>query len=103
MAVLPSLAGFKASSRISKRNFAFRAASSGPWHLKQFSVRIGRIWLLKSIEAPLLFGESIALVMLLISSKQRIKRKGGIFTGMVSPLLKVNQFHFQLTRLTETE
>src|ERR1043166_6796260 len=44
----PDLAGFKASARISNLSFALRAPSSGPWHLKQFSVRIGRTSRLKS-------------------------------------------------------
>src|SRR5438552_16660220 len=46
----PDLAGLKASSFRSKRNLAFRSLSSGPWHLKQFSERIGRISRLKSME-----------------------------------------------------
>ena len=32
-----------ASSRLSRRSSAFRAALSGPWQAKQFSARIGRM------------------------------------------------------------
>src|SRR2546423_15695237 len=35
MAVAPDFAGRVATSRTSNRNFDLRAASSGPWHLKQ--------------------------------------------------------------------
>ena len=45
----PDLAGLRASARISNRIFALRAPSPGPWHLKQFSVRMDRISRLKSI------------------------------------------------------
>src|SRR4051794_12250108 len=41
IAVAPDLAGAIATSRTSRRNLDLRAASSGPWHLKQFRERIG--------------------------------------------------------------
>ena len=40
--------GFRASTRLSSRSFALRAASSGPWHLKHRAARIGRTSRLKS-------------------------------------------------------
>ena len=51
----PEAAGFTASSRTSSRSFAFRALSSGPWHLKQCRARIGRTWLVKRSGAGALF------------------------------------------------
>src|SRR5205085_4433102 len=49
MARSPDLAGLKASSFRSKRSLALRSWPSGPWHLKQFSEKIGRISRLKSM------------------------------------------------------
>ena len=46
LAVLPgtmTLAREKAPSRVSKCSLALRCFSSGPWHAKQFSARIGRM------------------------------------------------------------
>ena len=45
MGMAPEAAGFTASLRTSRRSLAFRALSSGPWHLKQCRARIGRTWL----------------------------------------------------------
>ena len=53
--VFPSLTR-NAPSLVSSRNFALRAFSSGPWHLKQLSEKIGRTSRLKS--ASPLVGES---------------------------------------------
>src|SRR5262245_17756922 len=39
---LPGESTRNAMSRWSRRNLAFRALSSGPWHLKQCRARIGR-------------------------------------------------------------
>src|SRR5437868_949117 len=51
MAKFPDLAAFRASSFRSKRSLALRSFSSGPWHLKHLSERIGRISRLKSMAA----------------------------------------------------
>src|SRR5216110_3367150 len=40
MAVAPDFAGWVATSRTSSRNLDLRAASSGPWNLKQFRDKI---------------------------------------------------------------
>src|SRR5437868_13067825 len=52
MANSPDLAGLRASSLRSNRRRALRSFSSGPWHLKQFSEKIGRMSRLKSITGP---------------------------------------------------
>src|SRR6185436_6510428 len=52
IATSPDLAGLKASSLRSKRSLALRSFSSGPWHLKQLSERIGRISRLNSMGWP---------------------------------------------------
>src|SRR5262245_25411227 len=49
IAYSPDLAALKASSLTSNRNFALRSFSSGPWHLKQLSERIGLMSRLKSM------------------------------------------------------
>src|SRR5262249_13728574 len=51
MAKSPDLAALKASSLRSNRSLALRSFSSGPWHLKQLSERMGRISRLKSTRA----------------------------------------------------
>src|SRR5258708_18591022 len=48
MAIAPDFAGFRATSGWSRRSFDFRAASSGPWHLKQFRESNGRTSRVKS-------------------------------------------------------
>ena len=45
---LPEPVLARAASRRSSRSFACRATSSGPWHLKQCSLRIGRTSRVKS-------------------------------------------------------
>ena len=43
IAVSPDSAGFTAVSRVSSRSPALRFSSSGPWHWKQVSEKIGRM------------------------------------------------------------
>src|SRR5271165_5543401 len=52
MAKRPFASSIRAPASVSKRNFVFRLAASGPWQAKHWSERIGRISRLNSISWP---------------------------------------------------
>src|SRR5437870_3746615 len=72
----PDLAGLKGSSLRSNRSLALRPWSSGPWHLKQLSERMGRISRLKPIVPA-----TGAWVGLVAASTENASGKHSVKTG----------------------
>ena len=76
MATAPDFAGFIASALKSSRSFDLRCFSSGPWHWKQVSEKIGRMSRLNSIFAKIVEGE-IRARRLQVAKDRRGKSMGG--------------------------